>query len=364
MNLSPQGGFVCSICSFVFLLDFAPTASQLHVSAMKLITGLHKSAGHSTQPAIASVNSRASDSSWPTMSTSATQKLILGASQNAVDAANNYTDADVSVDAREGVDTAFRPELAAARDFAENVDEHLEKLTLGDTHIPYTERQFTKVCLKAERPFSFVAIRHIEGLKRNIAIPVFIDESGPLGMIIQDDPADRVCRIIQVSPTAMGACKGLCVGDIIVRTADGALPEILDDGEDGSEASPDNSLLDEIYAEKKLSIPRRKKKARSGFKCWDDDIVCVCNDNDDDTFADDSTFSTAWSEFTRSTRGTFRTEATGYSYFTRDTNGTRGTQGTQGSYGVIAFNADDKPIPWKEYPESKEGKNSKCPAEI
>jgi hypothetical protein len=239
-----------------------------------------------------------------------------------------------------------------------------------DFLIPFTESQFKKLCLAAQRPLHFVAIRHIGALKRNVVIPVTIDQPGPLGMIIQDN-TDGIVSITKVSSTAMDACKGLLPGDILARPARSICPEIRDDKDEK------NSMLDAT-----ADVGRKEECSDTvgalmcGLnECWDDDIMCLCAEYDhtgtDIDMGDDATFSTGRSGLTISTfatentggSGTFRTESTrrtydsrgtyetyeskGRTYYSRGTKGTyesrgrtyysretKGTKGTKGTYGT------------------------------
>jgi hypothetical protein len=313
------------------------------------ISSFHQSTDDSIQVAYKPSRTKYSDDASPTDKTrpTAANRFISRASKRAEYAARHATDADVDADAREALGPSFRPELAASRDSTEapdkSLNENLHHLSLAP-HIPFNEEQFKKLCIAAQRPFHFVAIRHIGALKRDVVIPVTIDEPGPLGMVIQDNTDGIVC-IIKVSPTAMEACKGLLPGDILARSVHSLSPVTTGGKEEcsdvkvgflcgvdkfcadgtmntsdivnaadakacrrpsmNSNTTPDNSIIDDTIG---------KEKVCGYNKCFDDDIVCLCkNDNEDDagtamSFNDDATIATSWSKQTRST---FHTEATG-----------------------------------------------------
>mmetsp|Transcript_13051 Transcript_13051/g.37208 ORF Transcript_13051/g.37208 Transcript_13051/m.37208 type:complete len:493 (+) Transcript_13051:315-1793(+) len=83
-------------------------------------------------------------------------------------------------------------------------------------HMPYTKKQFKKLCDPDNLPFHFVAIRSDEASLRKVLIPVTIGQPGPLGIVIKNN-ADGIACVHQVDPSAMEACKGLLPGDLLAR---------------------------------------------------------------------------------------------------------------------------------------------------
>ena len=116
----------------------------------------------------------------------------------------------------------------AAYDFATSTSLRTMKIEEDDTgtsaeenrnvprYTPYIETQFEAICATSKRPFHFVALRSIKALKRNIVIHITIDEFGSLGLIVKDN-ADGVVCVVDVSPSAMKACKVLHPGDILAH---------------------------------------------------------------------------------------------------------------------------------------------------
>jgi len=87
-----------------------------------------------------------------------------------------------------------------------------------------------------------------------------------------------------------------------------------------------------------------RKGRKGGYKCWDDDIICLCNDGDEIHFDDNAT---AWSKLTR----TFTTESTkGAATFTGEA---PDSHGPHVPYGTIEFNPEEKTMPWKDYSKLK-----------
>ena len=121
-------------------------------------------------------------------------------------------------------------------------------------YTPYIESQFEAICATSKRPFHFVAIRAIKALNRDVFIPVTINEPGPLGLIVKDNSDGVVC-VVDVSPSAMEACKILHPGDILAYPENikkEIIPEIevvfknMNPAKAAVKLPPRNSLCDKL----------------------------------------------------------------------------------------------------------------------
>ena len=123
----------------------------------------------------------------------------------------------------------------------------------------YSQTLFQEICTTGERPFHFVAIRSTcnEASNQDVIIPVTIDKSGPLGLIIKDN-ADGVACVVTVSPSAMETCKVLLPGDIL------AYPENIEK-EIIPEAEVEN-MLSTSTEEKSRNVPRYTPYAPAQFE--------------------------------------------------------------------------------------------------